>query len=87
MSALENDLGRNRYGFAAGKRVGNAVARNRAKRVLREVARRLHPSLREGYDIVFIARNSFKPETTMDEVATQVDHLVRRAGLLKEASA
>lgn len=44
-------------GFTATKKVGNAVTRNRAKRRLREAARRLLPLHgRAGTDYVFIAR-------------------------------
>lgn len=78
---LPNDLGRNRYGFAAGKRLGNAVRRNRAKRVLREVVRDLQSSLAQGYDMVFIARNAFVPETSYAAAREQVEGLLKRAGL------
>ena len=37
-----------RVAFIAGKKLGNAVVRNRSKRVMREVAR-------EGYDILLMA--------------------------------
>jgi len=48
------DLG---VGFTATKRVGNAVIRNRAKRRLREAARKLLPQLgKPAHDYVFIAR-------------------------------
>lgn len=43
-----------RVGFTCSKKVGNAVARNRAKRRLREIAR-LQP-LRAGWDYVLIGR-------------------------------
>ena len=47
-----------RYGVTATRKVGNAVVRNRAKRRLREVARRLLPELgRAGFDYVLIARD------------------------------
>ncbi len=44
-------------GFTATRKVGNAVARNRCKRRLREAARLLLPDHgRPGFDYVFIAR-------------------------------
>ena len=46
-----------RVGFTCSKKVGNAVARNRAKRRLREVARAVLPAEgREGWDYVLVGR-------------------------------
>jgi ribonuclease P protein component len=46
-----------RVGFTCSKKVGNAVARNRAKRRLREIARLILPELgRDGFDYVLIGR-------------------------------
>ena len=51
---------RNRLGVVASKKVGNAVERNRAKRVIREAFRIAEPELRresdKRYDFVFVAR-------------------------------
>ena len=46
-----------RIGFTCSKKVGNAVARNRAKRRLREIARNILPGAgRDGFDYVLIGR-------------------------------
>ena len=46
-------------GITASKKVGNAVVRNRARRRLREAARRLLPELGlAGVDYVFVARQT-----------------------------
>jgi ribonuclease P protein component len=48
-----------RVGFTASRKVGNAVARNRARRRLREVARRLLPAMAApGRDYVLIGRRA-----------------------------
>lgn len=48
-----------RVGFTCSKKVGNSVARNRAKRRLREIARLILPSHGQpGHDYVLIGRNT-----------------------------
>ncbi len=61
-----------RVGFTCSKKVGNAVARNRAKRRLREIARAVLPSDgRDGYDYVLIGRA--EKTATHDILAMQAD--------------
>ncbi len=52
----KNKLGHNRLGLTASTKLGHAVVRNRARRRLREVYRLNTPSLRQGYDIILVAR-------------------------------
>lgn len=54
--ALPNKLGFSRFGFSVAKEIGKAVARNRVRRLLKEVVRLTQ--IKPGWDIVFIARPS-----------------------------
>ena len=81
LAVLPNELGHNRYGFTVGKRVGGAIERNRAKRLMREAIRHRHTELQPGHDLLLIARNSFCTQTTLVEVATQLDGLLLRSGI------
>jgi ribonuclease P protein component len=68
-----------RAGFTATKRIGGAVQRNRAKRRMREAARRLLPDLAHpGFDYVFIARGgaTTRPwERLLDDVKSALIRL------------
>ncbi len=52
-----NDMGGSRVGFSVSKKLGNAVDRNRIKRVMREALRTYEHSLRGNMDLVLIARS------------------------------
>jgi ribonuclease P protein component len=81
----EGDGGPTRSGFVVGRRIGNAVARNRVKRRLREAVRARHPALVSGMDLVWIAR---PPLVAADfaAIGAAVEQLVRRARLMREMS-
>lgn len=51
-----NKLGRNRIGLTASTKLGHAVVRNRARRRLREVYRLNSGQLKQGYDLILVAR-------------------------------
>ena len=52
----KNRLGHNRLGLTASVKLGGAVQRNRARRRLREVYRLNSPRLRQGWDMILVAR-------------------------------
>jgi ribonuclease P protein component len=64
-----------RVGYTCSKKVGNAVARNRAKRRLREIARAVVPlEGQPGWDYVLIGRAG---ETATRDFAVLKDDLAR----------
>lgn len=72
----ENELGITRLGVTASKKVGNAVKRNRAKRLIREFYRLNKARLPKGHDIVIIAKKGAgyldyrKAEQELEEIVT-----------------
>lgn len=56
LSWAPNKLNHSRFGIIASKKTGNAVARHRAARLLRESIRHQLDTINPGYDFVLIAR-------------------------------
>jgi len=54
----KNNLKKNRLGVVASKKTGNAVCRNKLKRLFRENFNKQENNLKQGYDIVFIAKKN-----------------------------
>lgn len=53
---IKNGLSYNRVGFSTTKKLGNAIIRNRVKRLIKEAFRLNSKNVDIGYDIVFLAR-------------------------------
>jgi len=81
LCVLPNGLDYSRFGLSVSKRVGKAVVRNRAKRLLREAAKLRQAMIPPGQDLVFIVRSPIK-EADFQEVDRAVEKLLRQAGLL-----
>jgi ribonuclease P protein component len=81
----QSNLPTSRFAFSASRRVGNAVARNRAKRLLREAVRHHLKTIASGWDCLFIARST-TPEATFIEVEKAVVQLLRRANVMDHDS-
>ena len=76
----KNDLDYNRIAFLASKKVGNAVARNRAKRLMKESIRTSELIKKRGYDIIFIARNTINNRKCAD-VKKSIEAAIKRTEL------
>jgi len=70
-----------RVGVAAGRTAGNAVQRNRAKRLIRAAMQNLYPKIVPGFDLVLIARQPL-PSATLTRAEEALFTLLSRAGLL-----
>ena len=56
-------LGNTRVGIVVGRRLGNAVVRNRGKRIFRELVRQTYRCLVKGHDIVIFPK---QPSLTLN---------------------
>ena len=82
--AQTNDKAQVHVGVVAGRGVGTAVKRNRAKRLMRAGMQSLLPSVAAGWDVVLIARRAMVASDVY-EVREALLALLRRAALISPA--
>jgi ribonuclease P protein component len=66
-----------RLGITVTKKVGNAVVRNRIKRLVREWIR-LHGWVPQGWDIVVVAKESAARQVHLDDFAPDLSKVLRQ---------
>lgn len=71
----------NKLGITVSKSRGNAVLRNRTKRIIREAYRVFHPFIKEGFIFVIVAK---QPCVTahVSVVTSELEYLLEKAALL-----
>ena len=79
----KNNLGYSRKAFLSSKKVGKAVVRNRARRLMRESVRQLEDRFPEGYDYIFIARNTIVNSKCAD-VKKSIEAAIRRLKVIEK---
>ncbi len=70
-----------RLGITVSKKLGCAVKRNRAKRVISAAFREVSPHISGGYDFVIVARGKIL-SVKSNEVARNLNKQLKKAGIL-----
>lgn len=77
-----SETGHFRYAISVGKKIGNAVERNRTKRLITAVIDHLNIDLDSSTDVFIIARVPIK-ELSYDMLYKQLEYLFKKQRLLK----
>jgi len=79
---LKNDLPFNRICFTFSRNFGNAVSRNRARRLGREAFRLMKDRFTVGFDLILLVTAGL-PDAVLFDRIRQLESLFSKAGLLK----
>ena len=82
---LKNGLDSTRIGITTSKKTGNAVMRNRIRRLIKENVRHVYNKLPRGMDVVIVARKS-ENNANFDVIGKELRYLFYRLGLLDRES-
>ena len=83
--ASPNHLALTRIAFAAGKALGGAVVRNRAKRLLRAAVRARWDTVSPGWDLILVARPALL-EAEWPEILKTLTSLLGRSEVLRHGA-
>lgn len=70
----------NKVGFIATRRIGNAVKRNRAKRIMREAFLSVEEVLPSGLTFILLAKSEIEGKKTKD-IVEDLKNILKREGI------
>ncbi len=79
---IKNNTNNLQIGITTSKKIGKAVQRNRCRRIIRAAFFELKPQIKDGYDIVFVARAKTPFVKSTDILSAMKNHL-QQAKVLK----
>ena len=79
MKNRSNDV---RVGITTSKKIGKAVLRNRSRRIIREAYRMIADDVRQGVDLVFVARGK-TPFVSSNDILRDMKKELKEAGVLQ----
>ncbi len=82
LAFLRNELDYTRFGFVVSKRLGTAVQRNKIKRRMREATRLRASQVKQGFDLIFIAKPPIN-QASYAEIEQSLEDLLQQSDLLE----
>ncbi len=79
---IKNNTNNLQIGITTSKKIGKAVQRNRCRRIIRAAFEKICPYVKNGYDIVFVARAKTPYLKSTDILGAMKNHLQQANALI-----